>query len=70
MNVGFYKCNGPVKHLQNQRALIRVDPIADSHYLAQFDSLHLTESHGWVSIQKTDFITMGDINEFMLIDND
>lgn len=54
---------GPIKVLQNHKALLRRD--GTNNVLAQFTPLHLPHNytHGWTSFDRKDFVIVDDDND-------
>ena len=55
---------GPDKRLFNKGALLMQDPNESDNYVAQFDALHLHESHGWHPFPKSMFVNLDTGEDF------
>ncbi len=60
---GVYREDAPAEHLRFKSALLQPDPLKADNYLAQFDALHLPESHGWHSFPKSCFVNVTDLED-------
>ena len=58
MKHGMYSVDGPDERLWCKSALLQDDPDNKENYLAQFDAMHLFESHGWHSVCKKHFVNV------------
>lgn len=58
MLTGIYHEDGPRKDLRFKRTLLMEDKDNKDNYLAQFDDMHLPESHGWHTFNKKLFINV------------
>lgn len=54
---------GKDKRLHNQNSLLQDCKEDDECYLAQFDAMHLKESHGWHKLPKKDFASIINLSE-------
>lgn len=59
---GIYHEDGPDERLRFQGALLMEDPDNHDNYLAQFNALHLKESHYWWPFPKKLFVNVTPLN--------